>query len=187
MITFVMPNQKTMISVLIGALSFLLFLIVFSPKNQLLYKTQNTLSESNITLSVRSTTDYGIISKAKEVVFGFASDDILEAPSASVFVGLLYTCASFDEIKISPKMKTVLPLTIDKMTLSHTIFMPNTVMIDSSGNFGKIKGKIDLKGKKIVLELVSSPDFVKSPAFTQSPLFSKFTKNEDGYKYESNF
>jgi len=182
-----LPSKQTVTKIFVGILLFWVFLVIFSPKNQLLYKAQNTLGDANITLSVRSTTDYGVVSRASDVIFGFTSDDVLETSGANVFVGLLYTHASFSEVKITPKMKTVLPITVDKLSVSHTIFMPSIVMIDSSGSFGKMKGDIDLKNKKITLKLEPTADFAITKVFAESPLFSKFTKTDDGYRYESNF
>jgi hypothetical protein len=76
-------------------------------------------------------------------------------------------------------LKTMVPEETKKALLSHSILSPLNILVDASGSFGSMAGKIDLGERKVRLDFNESKNI--------EMLKPQLKKDEKGWFYETSF
>lgn len=154
-------------------------LIIFSPKKQIYYYVETIAKKQNIIISDENITNetFGVkLSNGKlyydEIVVGSFENISIES---FLFVSTI----KIKNFTIDDLYKHFLPTKIDNITISHNIFKPFTLNLNSKGEFGEIEGDFDIKTKKQYIKLVPSKKM------KNSQLLSMMKKTQNGYIYES--
>jgi hypothetical protein len=166
---------------LVSAILILVVIIAFAPKRYLYNLAQQYMAKETIIFSGERIHDrlFGLkIGDAniyvKDILIGHLKELTLRP---FIFVNTL-TCKEFDSSK---EMHQLIPLSLKGILIQHWVGQPYKLFIKAEGSFGEAKGFVNLKDKKIYLEIFSVPEFEKH-------IKTLAKKSEEGfYVYEQRY
>jgi len=162
----------------VGALMF------FTPKVQLYYALEKELKEYGVIVSSEKVDDTGL----RLSIFGadLYVQGILSAHIQEVNVGLfgLYNSVSIKSIELAKTFRAMVPTKIEHAELTYSIISPLKVQVAAEGDFGEIRGYVDVVERLVHIELTAS----KLMKRRYSRSLKQFKKLETGgLEYESRF
>ncbi len=161
--------------------SVYLALVLLMPKVQLYYTLKNILSQERVLLTQASVKDRWFDLKIEGLKLFYDGIESATADEVEMLPWLFFNQLSATDVKAGKDVKKMFDFVADKVVLRHSILHPLAVTIDARGNFGTIKGQLDLKKQKVKLICEPTGRFKRSQAFREL-----FRKGKEGYLYESN-
>jgi len=161
------------------ALTLYFSIIIFMPKDELLFTTLNALKKENIEISFQKTSDMGLWQNIDDIEFSYNQSKYAKATTAKITSLLFYNMININTVTVNESFQTIFPYRANSIALRQNIFTPTLVNISADGSFGSIDGNFDLKSSKI--KLLLSP----SKEFESSQFIQQFKKTKEGYVYES--
>jgi len=167
--------KKALIALFVIWFAFVLFM----PKRNLYYKLEQELALQGIKINEN---------KIEEGLFTFEIDDaviyikgiaLIHVKKASFFSLLFYNNLHVREINIDKSLASMLPTSLDELTLSYAIWSPRYVMVSAHGAFGAFDGKIDLLEHKVHLDF--------SKIVSSGKWKHQLKKGKKGLFYEKSF
>jgi hypothetical protein len=170
------------------SLAYFIFVVVamlfFLPKINLYYLGESFVEKYKIVMSQEKLTDQGLTLKIDEGKLYY--DDLMVAHIDHISIKplIVFNAISVSPFTFSKDMEQFLPLGIESFNITHTVFSPLHVSIESSGDFGYLSGDIALYDRSISLVLTPSKLLVE-----KNPFWLKRMKKttEGDYRYESNY
>ena len=171
----------------LGITVFLISLSICSPKKELLYKTESILLSKKIDLQNKDITDFGVAVSIENPSLKILGNDAITGGEGCFFASFVYNSYSISNPKISEISKAALGVEPTHIKLYNSVFIPSKIWIKADGEFGSIKGTIDLKQNKFRAKLYMSQAFETADEFKakKGVLLSKFKQTEEGFVYES--
>lgn len=182
-------NMKNLIKPIgIAFAAFLVSLAFTAPKSGIFYKLEHSLSEKKIELSSKETTNLFLFLQLADLKISSSSNKILESSGSYFFTSYIYSGYYISSPKLADAIKIILPIELDSVYASNSIFAPSTISIKASGNFGQIKATVNTKEGTIKAKLELSKEFEteQQNASIKNTLMLKFKQSEEGLIYESN-
>jgi len=173
--------MKKMLTFVLSIVLVIFVVIAFAPKRHLYNLAQHYMANEAIILSGERIHD-GLLGLKitdaniyiKDILVGQLKEMTL---TPFVFVNT-FTCKEFESSK---ELRSLVPLSIEKASVRHWIGQPYKLFINANGSFGEAKGFLNLREKKVHLEIFSTPEFEKH-------IKTLAKKNEEGfYVYESSY
>jgi len=162
-----------------GFFLLLLFLILFSPKQELYYLLEKELNKNGIVISNEKFTDtfFGLsITDADIFVKGI---NMAQVKSLKLNIFFLYNSLSVESIATDKGIHNIAPKSIESISAVFSILKPYKVAINGKGSFGEVKGGYYLGKNKIFFRLTEKKN-IRS--------FQKFLKKDkEGLFYEKFF
>jgi len=163
----------------LGLLVILFSLAIFAPKRELYYLLEERLMQQDIIIS-NEEIDTGLFTltlRHPELYFkGIRVADINEI---RLFSLLFYSTVTVKEIKIDASLQKMLPGEIDKLTAGYRLWIPDIIVLDVLGSFGRADGVVSLNKRVVHIDLVEEKSIK-----TLKPLLKK---GEKGWYYETAF
>jgi len=160
-------------------ISLYISLIVFMPKEQILYTVLNQAAKERVFFKIKDVSDYGIYADVKDTTIIYDSMRVANIEDMKLFLFLIYNKISLANIELKGSFKNMLNLTILDGFLTYTVFSPFNIGINLKTTIGDISGSFDIKTSKIKLLLVPNERFKRFK-------YKRYIKKVDGgYKYES--
>ena len=153
-----------------GFFLLLLFLWLFSPKQELYFLLEKELEKNDIIISNEKFTDkwFGLeISDADIYLKGIK---VAQAKQLNLNVFFFYNQLTVDSITTDKGIHNVAPKSIEDITATFTLLKPYKIAIESRGSFGFIEGGAYLNLNKLLLrfnqakEINSFRKFLKKDA-----------------------
>ncbi len=160
-------------------LTIYISIIVFMPKEQIIYTILNQANSQNINFKIENPTDFGIFENISKLTLLYDKDEVLEVTNAKLFPLLLYNRLSFSNIDLVGNFKSMLDIKIIEAKLTQSIIAPTKIKIYALSTIGKIEGRFDIKRNNLKVVLTPNDKF---KAFKYK---NYFKKTEEGYVYES--
>ncbi len=160
-------------------LTIYLSIIIFMPKEQIIYTALNQANSQNINFKIANPTDFGLFENISKLNLFYDKDEVLEVSNAKLFPLLVYNRLSFSHIDLVGSFKSMLDIKIIKAKLTQTIISPATVHIYALSTIGEIEGSFNLKTD--ILKVVLTPN----DKFKTFKYKNYFKKSKEGYVYES--
>jgi len=160
----------------------LVLILFFLPKINLYYQAEAFIEKYKLTISGEKLFDNGLSFKIKEGTIYFDDLIVAKIDEISIVPLLIHNSISVSSFSFSEDMEQFLPLGIENINITHSVFNPVHVKIESSGDFGSLEGDIALYDRNISLVLFPSKLLMK-----QKPFWMKRLKKDlqGGYRYES--
>jgi len=168
--------KKFLIFALIGYLSF----IALMPKENLYYTLVNKLKQERVVITQESLSDNLISLKGKNALVFYDGIESIQAEKFTISSYLLFNKVKIFNVSASEDLKKMFGFSADFVKISYVIWNYKSVDISAIGDFGKLRGDINLETMEVKLMLEPSEEFQKSPLLNQY-----FKKSEEGYIYES--
>jgi len=163
-----------------GFFLLILFLWLFSPKQELYYLLEKTLKKEDIIISNETVKDtwYGMkIQNADIYVKGAKMAHVGELELNIFF---LYNTLKVKEITTDEVVHKVAPKRIDEALIKYSVLNPLKITLNGLGSFGTLDGNVSLVEKHVLIKLPLSKD-IKA--------FRKFLKKDETgvWKYETTY
>jgi len=162
----------------------LLVIIAIIPKSLLYYKLEDTLAKQKIYINGETTKDILNLFYIDGAKIYYEDIKIANIREISFNLILFFNNISIEGIRINQHLNEFMPREINDIKISHNIFAPTTINIESIGNIGELKGHIDLLSKMLVIKLKPSK-IIKTKYNKILSLMKK--NNKGGYIYEYKF
>ena len=160
-------------------LTIYLSIIIFMPKEQILYTALNQANSQNINFKIDNPTDFGLFENISKLNLLYDTDDVLEVTNAKLFPLLVYNRLSFSHINLVGSFRSMLDIKIIEAKLTQNIISPTTLNIYALSTIGEIEGSFNLKTD--ILKVILIPN----DKFKTFKYKNYFKKTEEGYVYES--
>ncbi len=162
----------------------LLILIAIMPKNILYYKLESTIAKQQVYINGEKTKDILNLFYIDGAKIYYQDIKIANIKEMSFSLMILFNNIDIEGIKINRHLNEFMPREINDIHISHNIFSPTTINIDSIGNIGELKGHIDLLSKTLLIKL--KPSKILKTKYNK--ILSMMKKdNKGGYVYEYKF
>lgn len=175
--------MKKISKFLIYIFVFVIFFIIFLPKESFYNLLEKELEKNQIVVSNEIKEDKAFsffVSNADIFYQGINGAKIDELTFKTYFV---YTNISLKNINILDSLSSFAPTPIDEIVFEHSIFSFNKVKISAKGTFGELNADLNLFTRDIKIELNASSKMKNS--------YSKILKNmrfeNERYLYEYKF
>jgi hypothetical protein len=161
-----------------GFFLFILFLWLFSPKQELYYLLEKELKKNDIIISNETVKDtwFGInLQNADVYVKGVRMAQIADLELNIFF---LHNTLTINEIKTNEAVHNVAPKVINQALVKYSIMNPLNIELNGLGSFGTLEGNVNLIEKEIT---------VLFPVAKDIKAFRKFLKKDETgeWKYET--
>jgi len=168
--------------ILIAILFFILGVVLFMPKINLLYTLEGLLKQEHIELREDSLKDRWIDLNLQNALVLYDGVESLQARVLTISPWLFYNTIKAYDVEPSSTLKNMLNVKADSVSITHSLLDYKKANIEAIGDFGKIYGDIDLKKRKVKLILEASDSFKNDKIIKDF-----FKKSEEGLVYESKF
>ena len=165
-------------------LFFLLALMYFTPKENIYFVLENELKKYNVIISNENITDNGFTLSLSDAEVFFKSIKSADIKEIDIKMFGVYNSLSMYDIKLSETASSFLPLNIQKVTITHSIFNPLNINIYELGDDGELEGNFNLV--EMALHIIFEPSELMLKKYKNS--MREFKKSEDGsYSYDKTF
>ncbi len=163
---------------------FILALIYFIPKSSVYYYVEKELELHNIILSQEEIVQNNFSLDINNAQVTYQKIDSAEIENIDVKIFLVYNSIDLVNVKLSSMASTFIPTKIDRLHLKYSVINPLHIEVEASGEFGDVKGEIDVVDRN--LSMILSPSELMLKKYKNS--LKLFKKNEQGeYEYDKTF
>lgn len=162
---------------------FLLSFLMFLPKDSIYFLVEEKLAKEKVVLSNEQifSSLFGFEIKGADVFYeNIAVANVEKIDFKSYF---FINKIKIKNIRLMESLQAFAPSFIDEVNIKYSVFDFKNINIDSFGNFGNVKGKVDLVNGVLFLEL--------SPSNKMRSLYgnvlSNMKFNNGNYTYEYKF
>ena len=165
-------------------LFFLLALMYFTPKENIYFALENELKKYDVIISNEKINDSGFTLELNDAEIFFKSIKSADIKSVNIKIFGVYNSLSMSNIKLSSAASSFLPLNIEKVTITHSIFNPFNISIYELGENGELEGSFNIM--EMALHIIFHPSELMLKEYKNS--MREFKKSEDGsYSYDKTF
>ena len=166
------------------ALFFILALMYFTPKTSLYYTLETELKKYEVVISNEDVQDRGFSLNISDLTLYAKDINSAKVENVNIKVFALYNSVKIENISLSSVAATFIPINIDEVTISYSIFNPFNVVMRATGGFGVADGSFHILDRALHLDVVPSDKMIKK--YKNS--MRKLKKNENGsYSYDKTF
>ena len=165
------------------ALFFVLALIYFMPKLSAYYLLESELQKFDVVISKENAVDNGFSLSVTDATLSVKGVDSATISSVDISALILSNTVMVKQIKLSSVASNFMPLNIDTVEISYSIFNPLSVVAHAVGGFGEADVIFDISASSIKADVKPSELMFKNYKATLKNL----KKSENGgYIYEQN-
>ncbi len=165
-------------------LFFVLALMYFTPKTSLYHMMEKELKKYDVVISDEIVEDRGFSLDVNAPNIYVKNINSASIENINVKLFALYNSINVSNITLSSVAATFIPVNIDEVSITYSIFNPLNVTAEGSGGFGEASGTFNILERTLNLNVVPSPKMIKQ--YKNS--MRKMKKNEDGsYSYDKSF
>ncbi len=159
---------------------FILGLVLFMPKINLYYTLENFLKKEHIMIKEGAIKDRWVALEIKDASVFYDGVASLEAKEIDILPWIFYDKVTLKDVRPAKALTSMFDAKADSITLTYSLLSYKTIMIAAEGDFGTLRGYIDLRERKIHLVLAPSKKFKNHQVVREY-----FKKQEEGLVYES--
>jgi hypothetical protein len=156
-----------------------LAVILLAPKEQLYYLLERQLSRQGVVLGGEQFHWRPLGFKITNAKIYFQGIEVGRVPEARFWTLLAYSELRTGPLLLSPEIRKFLDLKLTRARLIHEIWHPRTLLIDAEGDFGHLRGSIDLQRRLLHLRLDKTGKI--------DGLKRYFKRDKEGWVYEQKF
>lgn len=163
---------------------FILALMYFTPKETIFYLLEKELKNHDVIISNETLSDRGFsldVSDADIFVKSLKSANVQES---NIKIFALYNSLTLSNITLSSAAASFIPLHVDELCVSYSVFNPLNVKAYSLGEFGEAELTFSLLDRALHIDIIPS-DLMKQK---HKNSMRQLKKSEDGgYSYDRTF
>jgi len=164
---------------LLSLFIFWFALLFFMPKEDLYFTLEQSLQTEDIIIQ-ETKRETGLFTlKLKEAKVFYKGIEIASIDEIDFFTLLFYTTVEIKGLHFDDSLRTFVPGDIDNVLLVHSLVSPLSVSLTALGDFGLAEGKVDLRARKVRIDIVEAKAIQNIKA--------ELKKDEKGLYYETSF
>ena len=165
-------------------LFFILALMYFSPKVSLYHLMEKELKKYDVVISDERVEDRGFSLDVNSLTLYAKGINSASVENINIKLLALYNSIDISNIRLSSIATTFIPVRINELHITYSIFNPLNITAEGSGGFGEAEGTFNILKRTLNLNVIPSPKMLKQ--YKNS--MRKMKKNEDGsYSYDKSF
>jgi hypothetical protein len=162
---------------------FILFLLIFLPKEFIYNSLEKELLKQSIIISDEKRDENLLSLRVSDAKVYYQGIEAANIDNLSFFSLLLYSKVEVNDIKLLQSLSSFFPPYIKSIIITHSILDYKYINVSSSGAFGLLRGKIDLLNRVLILKLEASSKMKKQ----YRKVLSQMKLIEGKYVYEYRF
>jgi len=163
---------------------FISALLYFTPKVSLYYFLEEQLKKEGVIISSEEIVDNGFTLSITDADISVKSINSASITHTYIGIFFIYNYIKLQDIKLSSALKSFIPLHLDSVDISYSVFNPLNIELHGVGEFGKIDGSFDITKMFMHLSLKPSKLMIKNNANT----LRNFKKDANGeFSYDKTF
>ncbi|RXI30790.1 hypothetical protein [Arcobacter defluvii] len=163
--------------------AFILFFMIFLPKESLYNLLEKELEQKQIIISDEIRDEKLLSLNVSNANIFFEGINIAKVDSFNFMSLFLYTKIELTNISLIDSFTSFAPSPIDKIDIRHSILNPNKIYMEAFGLFGEMKAEINILNRVLKVELNASKQMKNS----YSKLLKYFKYENERYVYEYKF
>lgn len=162
---------------------FVIVIFIMLPKKHLYYYGEEFLEPQGVIISDETFHDYGLWASIQDGTAYVKGIPVAQISKVTLIPAFLYNSLELSDVIVAKSMEQFLPRNIQNLSIYGTAFYPITWWIKGEGDFGSLKGNVNILNRTISLSIYPSENFAKRyPALAKN-----LTQKEDYYIYESTY
>ncbi|HHH19459.1 MAG TPA: hypothetical protein ENK86_02940 [Campylobacterales bacterium] len=163
-----------------GLLLLIIFLWLFSPKQELYYLLEKELEKKGIVISNETFHDHWLGLEITNADIYLKGIKVAEAQDLTLNVFFLYNTLTINKIQTDKGIHNIAPKSIETLTATFSIIAPYKIALTGEGSFGSIYGGLYLNlDNKLLIRFNNAKEIAA---------FKKFLKKDQkGLYYETYF
>ncbi len=153
--------------------------ILFMPKLQGYYYLEKFLNQKGVVIGNEEFKERVASLEIMHPVIYFQGQDLARVSKVKVTPLLFVNSLEADSLEFLNIAKQFLNVDIASLKAKETILKPFIIKIEAQGSFGKAKGEVDLKNRKIHIDIIEEKNI--------KPIKRFLKKGKKGWYYESKF
>ncbi|MDQ1244303.1 MAG: hypothetical protein QG565_643 [Campylobacterota bacterium] len=175
--------MKKIAFILLNIFVFTAITLYLLPKENLYYLLEQNLEKEGVVFNNEKFKDKGLRFEVRDSVLFYKGIESANIGKTRFDFFLLYNTVVFKGVIVSNIAQNFMPLYVNRVDFSYTIFDPLSIRGRARGEFGEADIFLHLTQKKI--KVILSPSEMMLQKYKNS--LKKFKKSEDGeYVYEQN-
>lgn len=163
---------------------FLLALVFFVPKSSLYHYGEKYLETQKVIISDEIIIDKALSLRLEDATLYYDAIETAKVSEVDVNMFVFYNSIEIKDVLLAEISSSFLPLKIQEIRFTHTVFNPTNVKGIARGEFGVVKLTVDLLQRAVTLFL--TPSKLMEQKYKRTLKMLK--KNEEGiYEYAKNF
>ena len=163
---------------------FILALMYFTPKKSLYFLFERELKTYDVIISNEDVKDNGFTLDLHNADFYAKSIKSANVKEINLNIFGLYNSLSLNDISLSSAAASFVPLHIDELSVSYSIFNPLNITAFGVGEFGEAEATFSILDRALHLDIQPSQTMIKQYKNSMRQL----KKSEDGgYSYDKTF
>jgi len=161
------------------AIAFWLALILLAPKERLYDFLEHKLAEQGIVISGETMRWKPLGFAVEHARISYQGLDVGELSWLTLRTLLVYTQVHVGPFVTSPALGKIVKMSLKEANITHELWHPFTLYVELEGNFGRMRGTIDLQKRVIRLRVIKA---------WKIQLLKRFLKHDKaGWYYEQSF
>lgn len=148
--------MQVVIKTLAVMLTVWLALLAFMPKEEIYFRAEQALASQGVEINEGQMEEHLFGMTIKDATIYVQGINVATVKEASLFTLLFYTRVEADDIQADASLAHMLPASVVRLVLTHSLMHPETVYIEAEGSFGKAEGTLSLQTRKLHLDLVKT-------------------------------
>lgn len=163
---------------------FILALMYFTPKKSLYFLLERELKSYDVIISNEEVKDSGFTLELQNADLFVKSIKSANAKEVSLKIFAIYNALTLNDITLSNAAASFVPLHIDELDISHSIFNPLNITVYGIGEFGEAEATFSILDRTLHVDIEPSDKMKKEYKNSMRQL----KKSEDGgYSYDKTF
>lgn len=175
--------MKTVLKYFLYFTFFIFALWVFLPKSNLYYLAEKKLFEKNIIMTNESINSGLFDFVVSDSMILYQNTKMLKIEDVKLESFIFYSSVKLSNLEILDKYKKEYPVITNSVDLTYSVINPLYIEIKANGEFGKVRGKLDLMNQKLHLILTASSLMKKK----HKKILRKMKLEKGEYTYEQQF
>jgi hypothetical protein len=176
--------MKRLKLLLLYALAAFVFIILFLPKAALYYKAETLLEPLKVSITDETVKDRGFGLVVKNGMLYYEDLHVADLSRVTVTPWIVFNRISVAPFTFSSEMQSFVPQDVSSLALQYSLLDPLHILIDGSGDFGVLSGRIGLADSTITINLTPS-----AALNATQPFWLKQLRRMEGgtYRYETTY
>jgi len=175
--------KKVFLNISLFLLIFLVALILTLPKKAVWFKFEELAYQKEVVIDGETLNENPLFLTVENGEIIFSGMSIATFEIAKILPLLIYDSITIENIRVGKDMTQFKELSMDSLGIEYSIFLPLKLMLNGVGDFGELKGRVNLKEKTIDILIFPTEKFKKVRV-----IMKHFKKHENGgYIYNAKF
>jgi hypothetical protein len=175
--------KKILLNILIFFIALFVATILTLPKENLWFKMEELAFKKEVIFSDEILSSNPVFLNIENLTLSVAGMEALKFEKAQVLPLLFFNTIEISNLNVGKDLQQFKEIAIEKLVVTYSVFQPIKIFLDGEGEFGTLKGRVNVLENTIDILLFPSEKLKKV-----NEIMKHFKKLENGgYVYNAKF